>query len=122
MAKRNLLDDFKRGRMIGNLVEGRSLTIVAEEFGINKSVIPRTWKAVQTIGTAVRKVGGDRHRKTTAVDDLYIAQQTKRARYQSVRAIAQQVQQQKDKCRGLLWLDAFPKVDYSHAVLNATSH
>ncbi|GFV98669.1 transposable element Tcb2 transposase [Trichonephila clavipes] len=33
----------------------RSLTSAAEEFGINKSVVSRAWKAFQTIDTAVRK-------------------------------------------------------------------
>ncbi|GFV10014.1 transposable element Tcb2 transposase [Trichonephila clavipes] len=72
MARRNLLEDFTRGRMIGKLEEGRTVTSVAAEFGINKSVVPRAWKAFQTTGTAVRKVGGGRPRTTTAGDDRYI--------------------------------------------------
>ncbi|GFW78552.1 hypothetical protein TNCV_2243521 [Trichonephila clavipes] len=36
--KRNQLDDFTRGRMIGKLEEGRTVTSVASEFAINKSV------------------------------------------------------------------------------------
>ncbi|GFV11196.1 transposable element Tc3 transposase [Trichonephila clavipes] len=39
MARRNHLDIFTRGKMIGKLKEGRSLTSVAEEFGINKSAV-----------------------------------------------------------------------------------
>ncbi|GFW68015.1 transposable element Tcb2 transposase [Trichonephila clavipes] len=54
MARRNHLDDFTRGRMIGKLEEGRTVTSVAAEFGINKSVVLRAWKAFQTIGTAAR--------------------------------------------------------------------
>ncbi|GFV10428.1 transposable element Tcb2 transposase [Trichonephila clavipes] len=38
MARRNHLDDFTRGRMIGKLEEGRTVTSVAAEFGINKTV------------------------------------------------------------------------------------
>lgn len=91
MAKRNHLDDFTRGRMIGKLEEGRTLSSIAEEFGIAKSVVSRAWKAFQTTGTAVRKVGGGRPRKTTAVDDRYIVLQAKRARSQSASAIAQQL-------------------------------
>ncbi|GFX81900.1 uncharacterized protein TNCV_2571001 [Trichonephila clavipes] len=68
MARINHLDDFTRGRMIGKL-EGGSLTSVAEEFGINKSVVSYVCKAFQTISTAYRKIGGSRPRKTTAVDD-----------------------------------------------------
>ncbi|GFV61094.1 uncharacterized protein TNCV_1972691 [Trichonephila clavipes] len=66
MARRNHLDDFTRGRMIEKLEERRTVTSVAAEFGINKSVVSRAWKAFQTTGTAVRKVGGGRPRNTTA--------------------------------------------------------
>ncbi|GFV22888.1 uncharacterized protein TNCV_3335971 [Trichonephila clavipes] len=61
----NPLDDFpwKNDRKAGG---GRTVTSVAAEFGINKSVISRAWKAFQTTGTAVRKVGGSRPRTTTA--------------------------------------------------------
>ncbi|GFS87437.1 uncharacterized protein TNCV_207551 [Trichonephila clavipes] len=62
--------------MIGKPKEGLSLIIVAEEFGINKSVISCSWKPFQTIGTAVTK----NPRKTTAVDDRFIVLQAKRAR------------------------------------------
>ncbi|GFW90589.1 transposable element Tcb2 transposase [Trichonephila clavipes] len=55
MARRNPLYDFTRGRMIGKLVEGRTVTSVAAQFGINKSVVLRAWKAFPTTGTAVRK-------------------------------------------------------------------
>ncbi|GFX91276.1 transposable element Tcb1 transposase [Trichonephila clavipes] len=41
MARRNHLDDFTRGRMIGKLEEGPTVTSVAAEFGINKSVVSR---------------------------------------------------------------------------------
>ncbi|GFU07739.1 transposable element Tcb2 transposase [Trichonephila clavipes] len=59
-------------RLIRKLEEGCSLTSVAEKFGINKCVVSRAWRAFQTIGTAVRKVGGGHPRKTTAMDDVYI--------------------------------------------------
>ncbi|GFV42994.1 transposable element Tcb2 transposase [Trichonephila clavipes] len=55
MARRNHLDDFTRGRRIGKLEERCTVTSVAAEFGINKSVVSRAWKAFQTTGTAVRK-------------------------------------------------------------------
>ncbi|GFT92910.1 transposable element Tcb2 transposase [Trichonephila clavipes] len=99
MARRNHLDDFTRGRMIGKLEEGCTVTSVAAEFGINKSVVWRAWKAFQTTGTAVRKVVGGRPRTTTAGDDRYIILQAKRGRRQSASVIAQQ---RGDKCRGLL--------------------
>ncbi|GFT50493.1 transposable element Tcb2 transposase [Trichonephila clavipes] len=69
--------------MIGKLEEGRTVTSVATEFGINKSVVSRAWKAFQTTSTAVRKVGGGRPRTTTAGDDQYIILQVKRGRRQS---------------------------------------
>ncbi|GFX22540.1 uncharacterized protein TNCV_2784761 [Trichonephila clavipes] len=78
MAKRNHLDDFTRGRMISKLEEGRTDTSVAADFGINKSVVSRAWKAFQTTGTAVRKVVGGRLRTTAAGDDRYIIMQVKR--------------------------------------------
>ncbi|GFT30234.1 transposable element Tcb2 transposase [Trichonephila clavipes] len=91
MARRNHLDDFTRGRMIGKLAEGRTVTSVAAEFGINKSDVSRAWKAFQTTGTAVRKVGGGRSRTATARDDRYIILQVKRGRRQSASVIAQQL-------------------------------
>ncbi|GFX63591.1 transposable element Tcb2 transposase [Trichonephila clavipes] len=61
------------------------------QFGINKSVVSRAWKAFQTIGSAVRKVGGGRPRTTTAGDDQYIILQAKTGRRQSASDIAQQL-------------------------------
>ncbi|GFW43904.1 transposable element Tcb2 transposase [Trichonephila clavipes] len=91
MARRNHLDEFTRGRMIGKLEERLTVTSVAAEFGINTSVVSRAWKAFQTTGTAVRKVGGGRPRTTTAGDDRYIILQAKRGRRQSAIVIAQQL-------------------------------
>ncbi|GFX40593.1 uncharacterized protein TNCV_2373771 [Trichonephila clavipes] len=78
MARRNHLDDFIRGRIIGKLEEEHTVTSVAAEFAINKSVVSRAWKAFQTTSTAVRKVGGGRPRMTTAGDDRYNILQAKR--------------------------------------------
>ncbi|GFW60094.1 transposable element Tcb2 transposase [Trichonephila clavipes] len=50
MARRNHLDDFTRGRIIGKCEEGRAVTSVAADFGINKSVVSRAWNAFQTTG------------------------------------------------------------------------
>ncbi|GFT29000.1 transposable element Tcb2 transposase [Trichonephila clavipes] len=58
---------------------------------INKSVVSRAWKAFQTTGTAIRKVGGGRPRTTTAGYDRYIILQTKRGRRQSASVIAQKL-------------------------------
>ncbi|GFY15824.1 transposable element Tcb2 transposase [Trichonephila clavipes] len=91
MDRRNRLDDFTRGRMIRKLEKGRSDTSVAVDFGINKSVVSRAWKAFQTTGTSVRKVGGGRLRTTTARDDRYIILQAKTDRHELASAIAQQL-------------------------------
>ncbi|GFT07655.1 transposable element Tcb2 transposase [Trichonephila clavipes] len=91
MARRNHLDDFTRGRIIGKLEEGCTVTSVAAEFGINKSVVSRAWKAFQTPGTAVIKVYGGHPRTTNAGDDRYIILQAKRGRRQSASVIAQQL-------------------------------
>ncbi|GFW06011.1 hypothetical protein TNCV_4478051 [Trichonephila clavipes] len=48
MARKNPLDDFTHERMVRKLWEERSFTSVPEEFGINKSVLSRAWKAFQT--------------------------------------------------------------------------
>ncbi|GFW81125.1 transposable element Tcb2 transposase [Trichonephila clavipes] len=106
MARRNHLDDFILGRMNGKLEEGRTVTSVAAEYGINKSVVSRAWKAFQTTYTAVRKVGGGRPRTIAAGDNQYIILKAKRGGRQSASVIAQQ---RGDKCRGLLWPDAFTK-------------
>ncbi|GFV09042.1 transposable element Tc1 transposase [Trichonephila clavipes] len=45
---------FIRGRIIGKLEEGRSVTNVAAEFGIAHSIVSRLWRQFQTTGTAIR--------------------------------------------------------------------
>ncbi|GFX81203.1 transposable element Tcb2 transposase [Trichonephila clavipes] len=91
MARRNHLDDFTRGRIIGKLEEGHTVTSVAAKFEINKSVVSRALKVFQTTGTAVRKIGGGHPRTTTAGDDRCIILQVKRGRQQSPSTIAQQL-------------------------------
>ncbi|GFY01887.1 transposable element Tcb2 transposase [Trichonephila clavipes] len=56
-----------------------------------KIVVSRAWKAFQTTGTAVRKIGGGHPRTTTAGDDQYIILQAKRGGRQSASVIAQQL-------------------------------
>ncbi|GFX96791.1 transposable element Tcb2 transposase [Trichonephila clavipes] len=51
----------------------------------------RQKRPFQTTGTAVRKVGGDHPRTTTAGDDRYINLQVKRGRHQSASVISQQL-------------------------------
>ncbi|GFX17551.1 transposable element Tcb2 transposase [Trichonephila clavipes] len=75
--------------MLRKLEEGRTVTSVTAEFGIIKSNVSRAWKAFQTTGTAVRKVGGGRPKTTTAGDDRHIILQANRGRRQSTSVIAQ---------------------------------
>lgn len=77
MTTRNDQDTFTRCRMIGEFEEGRCLPKVAKKFGINTSVTSRAGKTLQLTGTAVRKIGGSRHRKTTVRDDRYTVVQVK---------------------------------------------
>ncbi|GFU23859.1 transposable element Tcb1 transposase [Trichonephila clavipes] len=51
---RRHLDAFTRGRIIGKLEEGHSVTSVAAEFGIAHSIVSRLWRQFQTTGTAIR--------------------------------------------------------------------
>ncbi|GFU55013.1 transposable element Tcb1 transposase [Trichonephila clavipes] len=48
---RRHLDAFTRGRIIGKLEEGRSVTA---EFGIAHSIVSRLWRQFQTTGTVIR--------------------------------------------------------------------
>ncbi|GFV96037.1 transposable element Tcb2 transposase [Trichonephila clavipes] len=91
MARRNTLDDFTRGRIIGKLEEGCNVTSVAAEFGINQSVVSRAWKAFQTTSTAIRKAAGGHPRTATAGDDQYVILPAKRSQRQSASLIAQQL-------------------------------
>ncbi|GFW82402.1 hypothetical protein TNCV_3818821 [Trichonephila clavipes] len=66
---RRHLDAFTRGRIIGKLEEGRSVTSVAAEFGIAHSIVSRHWRQFQTTGTAIRGFSSGRPRRTTPADD-----------------------------------------------------
>ncbi|GFV05496.1 transposable element Tc3 transposase [Trichonephila clavipes] len=77
---RRHLDAFTRGRIIGKLEEGRSVTSVAVEFGIAHSIVSRLWRQFQTTGTAIRGFSSGRLRGTTPADDRYIVLQAGRNR------------------------------------------
>ncbi|GFV38693.1 transposable element Tcb2 transposase [Trichonephila clavipes] len=66
---RRHLDAFTRGQIIGKLEEGRSVTSVAEEFGIVHSIVSRLWRQFPTTGTAIRGLSSGRPRETTPADD-----------------------------------------------------
>ncbi|GFX66212.1 transposable element Tc3 transposase [Trichonephila clavipes] len=60
---------FTRGRIIGKLEEGRSVTSVAAEFGIAHSIVSRLWRQFQTTGTAMRGFSSGCPRGTTPSHD-----------------------------------------------------
>ncbi|GFX44346.1 transposable element Tcb2 transposase [Trichonephila clavipes] len=90
---RRHLDAFTRGRIIGKLEEGRSVTSVAEEFGIAHSIVSRLWRQFQTTGTAIREFSSGRPRGTTPSDDRYIVLQARRNRRQTAGEIARHTTQ-----------------------------
>ncbi|GFW62324.1 transposable element Tcb2 transposase [Trichonephila clavipes] len=90
---RGHLDAFTRGRIIGKLEEGRSVTSVAAEFGIAHSIVSRLWRQFQTTGTAIRRFSSGRPRGTTPADDRYIVLQARKNRRQKAGEIARHTTQ-----------------------------
>ncbi|GFW60357.1 transposable element Tc1 transposase [Trichonephila clavipes] len=90
---RRHLDAFTRGRIIGKLEEGRSVTSVAAEFGITHSIVSRLWRQFQTTGTAIRGFSSGRPQVTTPADDRYIVLQARRNRRQTAGEIARHTTQ-----------------------------
>ncbi|GFV43156.1 transposable element Tc1 transposase [Trichonephila clavipes] len=90
---RRHLDAFTRGRIIGKLEEGRSVTSVAAEFGIAHSIVSRLWRQFQTTGRATRGFSSGRPRGNTPADDRYIVLQARRNRRQTAGEIARHTTQ-----------------------------
>ncbi|GFU59900.1 transposable element Tcb1 transposase [Trichonephila clavipes] len=90
---RRHLDAFTRGRIIGKLEEGRSVTSVAAAFGIAHSIVSRLWRQFQTTGTAIRGFSSGLPRVTTPADDRYIVLQARRNRRQTAGEIARHTTQ-----------------------------
>ncbi|GFV07045.1 transposable element Tcb2 transposase [Trichonephila clavipes] len=90
---RRHLDAFARGRIIGKLEEGRSVTSVAAEFGIANSIVSRLWRQFQTTGTAILGFSSGRPRGTTPTADRYIVLQARRNRWQTAGDIARHTTQ-----------------------------
>ncbi|GFU13304.1 transposable element Tcb2 transposase [Trichonephila clavipes] len=99
---RRHLDALTRGRIIGKLEEGRSVTSVAAEFGIAHSIVSRLWRQFQTTGTAIRGFNSGRPRGTTPADDRYIVLQARRNRRQTEGEIARH-RRLDDRYRVLPW-------------------
>ncbi|GFW39717.1 transposable element Tc1 transposase [Trichonephila clavipes] len=90
---RRHLDAFNRGRIIGKLEEGCSVTSVASEFGIARSIVSRLWRQFQTTEAAIRGFSSGRARGTTPADDRYIVLQARRNRRQTAGEIARHTTQ-----------------------------
>ncbi|GFT50485.1 HTH_Tnp_Tc3_2 domain-containing protein [Trichonephila clavipes] len=90
---RRHLDAFTRGRIIGKLEEGCSVTSVAAEFGIAHSIVSRNWRQFQTTGTAIRGFSSGRPRGTTPADDMYIVLQARKNSRQTAGEIARHTTQ-----------------------------
>ncbi|GFY22826.1 HTH_Tnp_Tc3_2 domain-containing protein [Trichonephila clavipes] len=90
---RRHLDAFTRGRIIGKLEEGRSVTSVAAEFGIAHSIVSRLWRQFQTKGTTIRGLSSGRPRGSTPANDRYIVLQARRNRRQTAGEIARHMTQ-----------------------------
>ncbi|GFW34385.1 HTH_Tnp_Tc3_2 domain-containing protein [Trichonephila clavipes] len=90
---RRHLDAFTRGRIIGKLEEGCSVTSVAAEFGIAHKIVSRLWRQFQTTGTAIRVFSSGRPRGNTPADDRYIVLQARRNWRQTAGEIARHTTQ-----------------------------
>ncbi|GFV33631.1 uncharacterized protein TNCV_4567461 [Trichonephila clavipes] len=123
MAGRNHLDEFTRGRMIGKLEEGRTVSSVAAEFGINKRVSFRALgkRSNPQVQLLERLVVATRGRQLQGMTDISSCRRKEADGSQQASLLSNSLQQRGDKCRGLLWPNAFTKGAYSSTVLNAAS-
>ncbi|GFW38810.1 hypothetical protein TNCV_3881771 [Trichonephila clavipes] len=104
MARRNHPDDSTHGRMIGKLEEGRTVTSVAAEFGINKRVSfhalgKRSKPQVQLLE---RLVVAARGRQLQGMTDISSCRRKEADGSQQASLLSNSLQQRGDKCRGLL--------------------
>ncbi|GFX13323.1 transposable element Tcb1 transposase [Trichonephila clavipes] len=90
MSSQTHIDDFRRGRIIGKIEEGRKITDVAREFDIAHSVISRLWKSFKTTGMCSRRHEGGRVRSTTPAEERYIVLSAKRNRRTTAQQVANQ--------------------------------
>ncbi|GFW38723.1 transposable element Tcb2 transposase [Trichonephila clavipes] len=84
---------YPRSNHWEKLEEGRSVTSVAEKFGIAHSIVSRLWRQFQTTGTAIRGFSSGRPRGTTPANDRYIVLQARKNRRQTVGEIARHTTQ-----------------------------
>ncbi|GFW86368.1 transposable element Tcb2 transposase [Trichonephila clavipes] len=90
---RRHLDAFTRGRIIGKLEEGRSVTSMAAEFGIAHSIVSRLWETISIYRNIYPGFSSGRPRGTTPAYDRYIVLQARRNRRQTAGEIARHTTQ-----------------------------
>ncbi|GFW33755.1 HTH_Tnp_Tc3_2 domain-containing protein [Trichonephila clavipes] len=90
---RRHLDAFTRGRIIGKLEEGRSVTSVAAEFRIAHSIVSMTLETISNYRNSYPGFSSGRPRGTTPADDRYIVLQARRNRRQTAGEIARHTTQ-----------------------------
>ncbi|GFY09700.1 HTH_Tnp_Tc3_2 domain-containing protein [Trichonephila clavipes] len=91
MAQKKYLDDFLRGRIIGQLECGRTQQEVSEELGITQRVISRLWQRFKDDGNVSRCYSTGRPRVTTLNEDRYSAVNAKRKRRSSASNLSRQL-------------------------------
>ncbi|GFV21918.1 transposable element Tcb1 transposase [Trichonephila clavipes] len=91
MAQRKHLDDFLRGRIIGQLECGRFQLEVSEELGIAQSVNSRLWQRFQDDGNVSRCYSTGRPRVTTPNEDRNLAVTAKRNRRSTASDLSRQL-------------------------------
>ncbi|GFT20557.1 transposable element Tcb2 transposase [Trichonephila clavipes] len=121
---RRHLDAFTRGRIIGKLEEGRSVTSVAAEFGIAHSIVSRLWRQFQTTGTAIRGFSSGRPRETTPADDRYMSYRPEETGgRQREKSLDTRHRRLDDRYRVLPWPEDCTVVVYLHdTLLSSDSH
>ncbi|KAF8771589.1 hypothetical protein HNY73_018989 [Argiope bruennichi] len=77
MLARHHLSTYDRGRAVGRLEAGQSVTTVVSSMGVSKSVISGLKKAAEG-GNALQKHAGGRGRNTTSLEDRYVTLVAKR--------------------------------------------
>ncbi|GFY04142.1 uncharacterized protein TNCV_1199201 [Trichonephila clavipes] len=124
MARRNHMDNFTRGRMIGKLEEGRTVTSVATSVAVSSESNKVSFHALgkcfkPQVLLLERLVVATRGRQLQRMTDISSCRRKEADSSQQVPFLSNSVQQRGDKCRGLLWPNAFTKGAYSPAVLDA---
>ncbi|GFU76716.1 transposable element Tcb2 transposase [Trichonephila clavipes] len=90
---RRHLDAFTRGRIIGKLEEGRSVTKCGCRVRIAHSIVSMTLETISNYRNSYPEFSSGRPRRTTPADDQYIVLQARRNRRQTAGEIARHTTQ-----------------------------